>query len=221
MHDSIHSFSVEMPVADAELEIIRDTYLRIGEDFRFLPTDDPTLGYYIEPWSNQCLIGPPMAPGQPSPVSLEQSDDEIAQREEEIREWIGRVAHELVVADTVKQAPAGWQLKGHAYHDDWPETEFGASVLAFAIASPPPPVAGGSEEANESERERLLRVWRLHPDALVDLFCEEEQGGPDDGAGVIRMTEEDGTEVDEFRFASGEEADEAVDYALRAMNPGV
>jgi hypothetical protein len=84
-----------------------------------------------------------------------------------------------------------------------------------------PPPAKRSEDEGESERERLLRVWRLHPDAEVDLCSEEEQGGPDDGTGLVHLTEKDGTEVDEFRFGSADEADEAVLYALRAMNPGM
>lgn len=83
----------------------------------------------------------------------------------------------------------------------------------------PPRLEAG--EGGENERERLLRMWRLHPDAEVDLCSEEEQGGPDDGIGWVRLTGKDGTDIEEFRFASGEEADEAVLYALRAMNPGL
>jgi hypothetical protein len=83
----------------------------------------------------------------------------------------------------------------------------------------PPPELGS--EDGENERERLLRIWRLHPEALVDLSSEEELGGPDDGIGWGRMTDTNGTDIDEFRFASGEEADDAVDFALRAMNPGI
>jgi len=99
--------------------------------------------------------------------------------------------------------------------------EMAGAVEQTPVVPPKPPPAGEQHEGGESERERLLRTWRLHPDAEVDLCSEEKQGGGEDGTGVVHMTEKDGTEVDEFRFGSGEEADEAVTYALRALNPGM
>lgn len=84
-----------------------------------------------------------------------------------------------------------------------------------------PPVSPQTEgDGNESERERLLRTWRLHPTALVDLCSNEEIGGPADGAGIVTLCAPDGAEIAEFHFHDVAEADAAVDYALRAMNPG-
>ena len=60
----------------------------------------------------------------------------------------------------------------------------------------------------------------LHPRALVDLESPAVEVGPNDGGGVVSMTDETGNEIDEFRFGSADEADEAVDYALRQLNPG-
>gem|GEM_PF-5212552 len=118
---------------NAELEFVRDDYCRRGENFEFLPTADPGIGYFIEPWRNECLMGSEVVPGRPLPVSLDMSDDEIAEQEQGIRDWIRSEAHGLVVADVTKRAPKGWTLKSHTYDADWPENEFGASVLIFAI----------------------------------------------------------------------------------------
>jgi hypothetical protein len=85
---------------------------------------------------------------------------------------------------------------------------------------PSPPEISGAGAEGESERERLLRTWRLYPEAEVDLVSPEESGGAQDGAGMVYLSEKDGTDIDEFRFGSAEEADAAVVYALRAMNPG-
>ena len=71
------------------------------------------------------------------------------------------------------------------------------------------------------ERERLLEMWRLHPEGLVDLVSPEIQGGADDGAGRVELNDPTGDFIAEFFFASAEAADEAVDYALRRLNPGI
>lgn len=63
-----------------------------------------------------------------------------------------------------------------------------------------------------SARERLLQLWRLHPEAEVDLCSEEDANG-----GIVRLTDKSGDDIDEFRFASAEDADRAVDYALKEM----
>jgi hypothetical protein len=89
------------------------------------------------------------------------------------------------------------------------------------IEAPPPAIPAVSESGDDgSERERLLATWRLHPDALVDLVSPEIEGEADDGAGLVRMTDIKGDDIDEFHFASPDTADEAVDYALRQINPG-
>ena len=93
------------------------------------------------------------------------------------------------------------------------------STIQVDAPPPAPPFTTGGEGAG-SERERLLATWRLHPDALVDLVSPEIEGGADDGAGLVRMTNRQGNDIDEFRFANAAEADDAVDYALRQLNPG-
>ena len=86
---------------------------------------------------------------------------------------------------------------------------------------PPPPETKQRDSGGESERERLLATWRLHPTALVDLCSPEIAGGAEDGMGVVRMADTTGREIDEFHFATAADADEAVDYALRQINPGL
>lgn len=71
-----------------------------------------------------------------------------------------------------------------------------------------------------SERERLLVMWRLYPDALVDLVATEIEGGSADGAGRLEMSDVDGNFIEEFHFSDAAAADEAVIYALRQLNPG-
>lgn len=64
----------------------------------------------------------------------------------------------------------------------------------------------------EIERERLLRIWRLNPEAEVDLCTEADVGG-----GIVRLSDKAGNQIDEFQFGSADEADRAVDYALKEM----
>lgn len=75
-------------------------------------------------------------------------------------------------------------------------------------------------DGDDSERERLLAMWRLYPEALVDLIASEVDGGPDDGSGLLEMSDERGDLIEEFRFSDTEAADEAVLYALRQLTPG-
>ncbi len=235
------------------LEVVRRAYESSGENFRYAVTADPSIGYFVETWTNQCLTGPMLSPDQPKPVSLDESDDEITAHENAIRTWIAEAAHPIVVPGIIRQAPADWCPIADLYETDWFETEFGASVVVFQIRGKPllpdaglatvsvgatirenqklnspqqfaeaPPAAPPlvrDDASGGSERERLLTTWRLHPRALVDLESPEVEGGPNDGGGVVSMTDETGNEIDEFRFASADEADEAVDYALRQMNP--
>ena len=133
MKNSVHVTTMIPSPTDAEFEIIRVDYQNRGEDFAFVIMPNTKIGYFIEPWSNECLTGSKISPGQPEPVSLDQSDAEITNQEETIREWIRREAHQLVLNDATKRAPTGWTLTSHIYDGDWPETEFGASVLIFAI----------------------------------------------------------------------------------------
>ena len=236
------------------LEVVRRAYESSGESFRYLVTPDPDIGYFVEPWTNQCLTGPTSSPDQPKPVSLDESDDEITAHENAIRTWIADAAHAIVVTGIIRQAPADWCPIANLYETDWFEAEFGASVVVFQICgkpllpdaglatvlvgatiresqklnSPsqfaeappaaPPPVR--DDTSGGSERERLLTTWRLHPRALVDLESPAVEGGPNDGGGVVSMTDKTGNEIDEFCFGSADEADEAVDYALRQLNPG-
>src|SRR5260221_12049536 len=85
---------------------------------------------------------------------------------------------------------------------------------------PPPADRAAHGEGDESERERLLATWRLYPDALVDLCSPEIEDGEHDGAGLVRMTDPEGNDIAEFLFANADAADEAVDFALRRINPG-
>jgi hypothetical protein len=85
---------------------------------------------------------------------------------------------------------------------------------------PPPTGLPASGDGDEPERERLLATWRLYPDALVDLNSPELDDGEHDGAGLVRMTDTEGNDIAEFRFEDAAAADEAVDFALRRINPG-
>jgi len=84
----------------------------------------------------------------------------------------------------------------------------------------PPAARTARGEGDESERERLLATWRLYPKALVDLCSPEIEDGEHDGAGLVRMTDPEGNDIAEFMFADADAADEAVDFALRRINPG-
>lgn len=87
-----------------------------------------------------------------------------------------------------------------------------------------PPIGNDAWEGDGdgSERQRLLDTWRDNPDALVDLIAPEDREGQNDGGGKLTMTEpESGNEIDEFKFSSPDIANEAVDWALHTINPGM
>lgn len=123
--------SIHLP----ELELARQAYEDDGEKFAFVLTADPRLGYYVEPWTNQCLVGPGprWTKDQPKPISDDWDDDRIGRQKEIIEAWIADRAHALAVAAILRQIPAGWKPLGHAYEADWPEIEFGASVVLFRV----------------------------------------------------------------------------------------
>lgn len=133
MKNSVQTERMNAPVDNTEIALVRGDYERAGEDFQFRSVNQG-LGYFVEPWSNECFIGPKFAPGQPEPVSCDESAEATVEHEAVIRGWIGETAHPLVVADGVRRAPVGWTLQTHLYDGDWPETEFGASILLFRIS---------------------------------------------------------------------------------------
>lgn len=63
--------------------------------------------------------------------SLDWEDGRIAKQEQAIRRWIAEVGHAQVVADCGKNSPLGWTGLSGAYETEWPECEFGASVVLF------------------------------------------------------------------------------------------
>lgn len=124
---------VSRTLSAAEAQYLQDSFAQRGQDFEFVLLAGTALGYYIEPWTNECLTGLKLMPDQPRPVSLDRSDEEIIDDEASIRRWIEETAHSRIVWDIAQRAPARWSLAAHGYFDDWSEIEFGASVLLFTV----------------------------------------------------------------------------------------
>ncbi len=123
------------PIPANTLEIVRETFDKTGDDFSFVEIPGSALGFYVEPWTNECLCGDKITPEQPAPVSLDWTDDEIVAQEERVRGWIADQAHAIAAASIVRGAPTGWRVAAHGYVADWFDYEFGASIVIFAVRS--------------------------------------------------------------------------------------
>lgn len=110
---------VETPVDRA---LVVGDYTRRGDEFTFVSLPDG-LGYYAEPWGDECFQG--RADGQPPPVELGDREVEMA-----CLDWAMGTGHAGAVVDIVKQAPPGWTKVADFFEGDV-DDPFGVSFVVF------------------------------------------------------------------------------------------